>query len=141
MVKPEPSPEKRPPDGVDIVVEVPNSDDEEADVVAAVFPNSELFVAALCAVSPEGAKILVLLFTGCSELVPALRPEKRPPAVEAGVLEDWPKSDMMEATAGVVSAGSYVHRILCSSLPNRVENFQARPKEVLTILAFSYLPF
>ena len=76
------------------MVDVPNSEDEELAVVVTVFPNSEFFVAALCAVSPDGAKILVLRFAGCSEPALALRPEKRPPPVEAGVPEDWPKSDM-----------------------------------------------
>ena len=63
-------PEKRPPEGADMVVEVPK------------------FEAAFCAVSPDGAKILVLLFAGCSELVPALTPEKRPAPLEAGMPED-----------------------------------------------------
>jgi hypothetical protein len=83
-------------------------------------------MAALWAVSPDGAKILVLRFAGCSELVPALRPEKRPPPLEAGVPDDWPKSDMVEGRVGGLSAGSYAHRIVCSCLQGRVQNFQAR---------------
>jgi hypothetical protein len=59
----EPIPEKRPPEGADIVVEGPKSEDE-GPVVVVVLPNSELFVAAFWAVSPDGAKILVLLFAG-----------------------------------------------------------------------------
>ena len=82
------------------MVDVPNSEDEELAVVVTVFPNSEFFVAALCAVSPDGAKILVLRFAGCSELALALRPEKRPPPLEAGAPEDWPKSDMAKGTVG-----------------------------------------
>jgi hypothetical protein len=78
-------------------------------------------MAALWAVSPDGAKILVLLFAGCSELVPALRPEKRPPPLEAGVPDDWPKSDMVEGRVGSLSAGSYAHRIVCSCLQGRVQ--------------------
>lgn len=88
--------------------DVPNSEDEEPATVVVVFPNSELFVAALCAVSPEGAKILVLLFAGCSELALALRPEKRLLPLEAGVPEDWPKSDMVRGAVGGGMQGSYV---------------------------------
>ena len=91
-----------------------------------VFPKIELFVAALWAVSPDGANKLVLLFAGCSVLAPALRPENGPPPLEAGVAEDWPKSDMVEDTAGGLSAGGYGYRIVCSCLGDRVQNFQAR---------------
>jgi hypothetical protein len=79
---------------------VPKGEDEGPEVVV-VLPNSELFAAALWAVSPDGAKILVLLFAGCSELAPALRPEKRPPPLEAGVPDGCPKSDIMEGRSAV----------------------------------------
>jgi hypothetical protein len=110
------------------VVDVPNSEDEEPTVAVVVFPNSELFVAALCAVSPEGAKILVLLFAGCSELALALRPEKRPPPLEAGVPEDWPKGDMVRGAVRGGAQGSYVdYGTVYFCLRDRVQNFQARP--------------
>lgn len=110
------------------MVDVPNSEDEEPAVAVVVFPNSELFVAALCAVSPEGAKILVLLFAGCSELALALRPEKRPPPLEAGVPEDWPKGDMVRGAVGGGAQGSYVdYGTVYFCLRDRVQNFQARP--------------
>jgi len=75
-------------------------------------PNSELLVAAVWAVSPDGANILVLLFAGCSVLAGALRLEKRPPADEAGVPEDWPNSDIVEGAAGAVSTKSSVPECL-----------------------------
>jgi hypothetical protein len=64
--------------------------DEEApeEVVVGVLPKIELFEPALWAVSPDGAKRLVLRLAGCSALALAFRLEKGEPVLEAGVAED-----------------------------------------------------
>ena len=117
--------ENRPPGAVDIVVEGPNSD-EEAVEVPVLLPKIELFVAALWAVSPDGANKLVLLFAGCSVFAPP--PEKRPPALGAAAAEDWPNSDMVDSG---LSAGRIVDGIGCSCLRNRVQNYEARSRYII----------
>lgn len=98
---PWPIPENKPSDDAEVVVEWPKRDDDGPDVVV-MAPNSELVPAEFegvdpkrlilgfccCAVSPDGAKTLVLLFAGCSVFAPVLRLLNRPPPGPDGVEDD-----------------------------------------------------
>ena len=88
-------PNKDPP--LEVVAAPPNIELVEAEL-ADVFPKRP---DCCWAVSPDGAKMLVLLLGCCSALVPALRLANSDPPVDAGVEDDWPNSDILRKLPAV----------------------------------------
>jgi hypothetical protein len=101
-----------PADGADVVVVFPKEKDEPAEVVAApprrddkgaevVFKFPKRLPGWALAVSPDGAKILVRLFAGCSAAEEALRPEKDALAPPVDDAEPCPNRDIVTFGGGI----------------------------------------